>query len=77
MNLGKQFGKQNKTMGCPLQIEALNRILSRNLKLLRCKNFHLVHIKPYITPRNMVRLFASNECYIHVEQLILTRVETP
>jgi len=30
-----------------------------------------------ITPQNMVRLFASNECYIHVEQLILTRAETP
>jgi len=25
----------------------------------------------------MVRLFVFNECYIHVEHLIFTRVETP
>ena len=51
------------------------QLLNINEKFLRCKNFASFSYE--IRPQNMVRLFASNECYIHVEQLLLTRVETP
>jgi len=57
------------------RFEGLNRVLSRNEELVCCKNFASCLCE--ITLQNMVRLFASNECYIHVKQLILTRVETP